>query len=221
MVRLRRAKVNYMNSSKEDILNKIRAGKALHRPSSILEPEWDSLVFPEPINLVDTFVDELTQLFGKVTLVAAESEFVQKLSDEYMSREWSSIFCLDKEIDSLLKGSSIQVERDLNKFLDVEVAITQCELLVARSGTIVISSKGDSGRRMNVYPPIHLVYGKASQLVPFLKDAIAQLEQKYGGDYPSLISFVTGASRTADIEKTLVFGAHGPKELHLFLNINS
>lgn len=208
-------------SSKEDILSKIRAGKALHRPSSILEPEWDSLVFPEPTNLVDTFIDELTQLFGKVTIVTSESDFVQKLSDEFIAREWSSIFCLDKQVESLLKGSNIVLERDLDKFLEVEVAITQCEFLVARSGTIVISSKGDSGRRMNVYPPIHLVYGKASQLVSFLKDAIAQLELKYGGDYPSLISFVTGASRTADIEKTLVFGAHGPKELHLFLNINS
>ena len=214
-----RRQKTYNMSSREEILNKLRAGKSLHRPSSIKEPNWDELVFPYPENLVDTFVSELTQIFGKVTLVNNEAAFIAKLQEEYIARGWKSLYCLDKKIETLLKSSTINLERDPNEFLNMEVAITPCEYLVARSGTLVISSAGDSGRRLHVYPPIHLVYATASQLVPFLIDAIKGMESRYENSMPSIISFVTGASRTADIEKTLVMGAHGPKELHVFLNL--
>lgn len=207
-------------NSRDKILSKIRAGKSIHRPSSIMEPDWNEEVFPVPENLLETFVSELTQISGRVTLVESEADFRIKLQHEFVERGWKSIYCLDRELSNLLASSGVILENGADKFLEMEVGLTQCEALVARCGTVVISSQGDSGRRMNVYPPIHIIYATASQLVPFLKDAIDRLELKYGVDYPSLISFVTGASRTADIEKTLVMGAHGPKELHVFVNIN-
>ena len=207
-------------NSRDKILSKIRAGKSIHRPSSIMEPDWNEEVFPVSDNLLETFVSELTQISGRVTLVESEADFRIKLHHEFVERGWKSIYCLDRKLSNLLAPSDVILENGADKFLEMEVGLTQCEALVARSGTVVISSQGDSGRRMNVYPPIHIIYATASQLVPFLKDAIERLESKYGADYPSLISFVTGASRTADIEKTLVMGAHGPKELHLFVNIN-
>jgi len=70
---------------------------------------------------------------------------------------------------------------------------------------------------MSVFPEIHLVVGYTSQLVPDLKQALQKIKKKYQDNYPSVISVVTGPSRTADIEKTLVMGAHGPKELYIFL----
>jgi L-lactate dehydrogenase complex protein LldG len=70
---------------------------------------------------------------------------------------------------------------------------------------------------MTVFPEIHIVVGYSSQLVPDLKNALKQLRTKYEDNFPSVISLVTGPSRTADIEKTLVLGAHGPKELYVFL----
>ncbi|RZL62420.1 MAG: hypothetical protein EOO93_08835, partial [Pedobacter sp.] len=63
----------------------------------------------------------------------------------------------------------------------------------------------------------HIVIAKTSQLVLDLKDAFLLLKNKYGNQIPSMISNITGPSRTADIEKTLVLGAHGPKELFVFL----
>ncbi len=208
-------------SSRDEILRRLRAGKEIHRPSLIQDPDWDELVFPFPENLVETFVSELTQIFGKVTLIKDEVEFAKAIENEYVSRDWSSLFCLDKELTQILRPTTIILENRDDKFLEMEVALTPCEYLIARSGTILVTSAGDSGRRLNVYPPIHLVYAKSSQLVPFLQNAIAGIEQRYKDDMPSLISFITGASRTADIEKTLVMGAHGPKELHVFLNIGA
>ena len=81
----------------------------------------------------------------------------------------------------------------------------------------MVSSAHASGRRMNVLPEFHLVYARASQLVPDLKDALLGMKKRYGQDLPSMINLITGPSRTADIEKTLVMGAHGPKELYVFL----
>jgi L-lactate dehydrogenase complex protein LldG len=82
---------------------------------------------------------------------------------------------------------------------------------------MVLSSKVSSGRTTSVYAPVHICIAKTSQLVYDIKDAIESLKKKYGENLPSQISFATGPSRTADIEKTLVVGVHGPKEVYCFL----
>jgi L-lactate dehydrogenase complex protein LldG len=68
-----------------------------------------------------------------------------------------------------------------------------------------------------VYAPIHICIAKTSQLVYDIDDALQQMKLRYGNDLPTLMSFATGPSRTADIEKTLVVGVHGPKEVFCFL----
>jgi len=97
------------------------------------------------------------------------------------------------------------------------VGITTCEALIARTGSILISSGSAAGRRLSIYPSIHVVVAYASQLKNDTIDAIQFMNEKYQGQLPSLMSVVAGPSRTADIEKTLVLGAHGPRELFLFL----
>jgi len=97
------------------------------------------------------------------------------------------------------------------------VGLTTCEYLVARLGTVMISSKQASGRRMVVFPNYHIVVAYTSQLVLNIKDALKAVKEKYTTQPPSLISFISGPSRTADIEKTLVQGAHSPKEIFVML----
>jgi len=70
----------------------------------------------------------------------------------------------------------------------------------------MISSAQISGRRLNVFPETHIVIAHKSQLTDFLDQAIENLQIKYKNKLPSLISNITGPSRTADIEKTLVNG---------------
>ena len=74
-----------------------------------------------------------------------------------------------------------------------------------------------SGRQAFVFPDAHIVVAFTSQLVNDLKDAFTKLKKKYEPRLPSMITLITGPSRTADIEKTLVMGVHGPKELYVFL----
>ena len=88
---------------------------------------------------------------------------------------------------------------------------------MARTGSIVLSAAQESGRSTSVYAPIHICIAWSHQLVPDIKDALQGMRDKYGEKLPSQIVFATGPSRTADIEKTLVVGVHGPKEVYLFL----
>ena len=102
-------------------------------------------------------------------------------------------------------------------FEQAEVGFTLCEALIARNGSILLSNAGMAGRRLSIYPPVHIVLAYTSQILTDLKDGFKLIKNKYGNQLPSMITNVTGPSRTADIEKTLVMGAHGPKELFVFL----
>jgi L-lactate dehydrogenase complex protein LldG len=82
---------------------------------------------------------------------------------------------------------------------------------------MVLSSAKVEGRTASVYAPVHVCIASTDQVVYDIGDALDLMKQKYGLRLPSMISFATGPSRTADIEKTLVVGVHGPKEVYCFL----
>lgn len=86
--------------------------------------------------------------------------------------------------------------------------ITTASALVARTGSVVVTSHLDGGRRLSVLPPLHIVVAPRSALVRSLAEALPRAE----GDWSSLC-VISGPARTADIEKILVLGAHGPKRL--------
>ena len=94
-----------------------------------------------------------------------------------------------------------------------DVGITECDVLVAQTGGVAVTSRSAGGRALSVLPPHHVVLARREQLVPDLPAAFARLQQLYAPDFPSMISFITGPSRTGDIERILVLGAHGPKKL--------
>ncbi len=94
-----------------------------------------------------------------------------------------------------------------------DAGLTQCDALVAQTGSVVVTSASAGGRVLSVLPPHHVVLARREQLVPDLPAAFHLLREKYGANYPSMISFITGPSRTGDIERILVLGAHGPRRL--------
>jgi L-lactate utilization protein LutC len=96
-----------------------------------------------------------------------------------------------------------------------EVGVTGCDCLIAQTGSIVVSTRSAGGRALSVLPAIHVVRARRDQIVADLPAALAWLRRRYDGHWPSAISVITGPSRTADIEKILVMGAHGPKRLLL------
>lgn len=102
---------------------------------------------------------------------------------------------------------------DANEMEACDAGITQCDALVAQTGSVLVTSRSAGGRGLSVLPPHHVVLARRDQMVADLPAAFALLKQKYGMDFPSMMSFITGPSRTGDIERILVLGAHGPKKL--------
>lgn len=105
---------------------------------------------------------------------------------------------------------------DVKELESCSVGISECDALVAQTGSVLVTSRSAGGRALSVLPPHHVVLARREQLLADLPQAFALLKQKYGASYPSFISFITGPSRTGDIERILVLGAHGPKKLTIF-----
>jgi L-lactate dehydrogenase complex protein LldG len=94
-----------------------------------------------------------------------------------------------------------------------DAGVTGCECLVAQTGSVCVTSRSSGGRSLSVAPPHHVVIANREQLVMDLTAAYDHLNKKYANDWPSFIGLITGPSRTGDIERILVLGAHGPKKL--------
>jgi L-lactate dehydrogenase complex protein LldG len=105
---------------------------------------------------------------------------------------------------------------DVKDLEGCDAGITECDALVAQTGSVLVTSRSAGGRALSVLPPHHVVLARRDQLLADLPDAFALLARKYADNYPSMISFITGPSRTGDIERILVLGAHGPKKLTIF-----
>ncbi len=106
---------------------------------------------------------------------------------------------------------------DIAALEQCDAGISECDALVAQTGSILITGRSAGGRALSVLPPHHVVLAARAQVVPDLPAAYALLRQRYAPNWPSFMSFITGPSRTGDIERILVLGAHGPKRLTVFL----
>lgn len=95
--------------------------------------------------------------------------------------------------------------------------VTACEALVAQTGSVFVTPRSSGGRALSVLPPHHIVVATREQLLPDLAAAFELVRRKYNGNFPSAMSFITGPSRTGDIEQILVRGVHGPGEIHLIV----
>lgn len=207
-----------VSDSKQAILDRINAVSDDRRTESAdvnyLQEEIYKAVLPDALTC---FKQELEAVGGQCVLCDGENDMYKKLAALVEQKGLSFLFSRDAEITSKLKAYSIPVESDEVLFERMVAGITSCESLIARTGSVLVSSASSSGRQMIAFPPIHIVLASAAQLVHYPQDALEYLKAKYEGNLPSEISIITGPSRTADIEKTLVLGAHGPKELFIFV----
>jgi L-lactate dehydrogenase complex protein LldG len=206
-----------VSSSKEKILKKIR--EALSNPAPLPFPKSEgsnSVFLPQPSELEVLFAEEFTKLFGKFAFCIDETDAKNQIHNLIKQKKWKHVFCVEKEISKLLE---LEEESVINVALlsGCDAAITSCHYLVARTGAIVMSSAQQSGRTVSAYAPVHICIAYVNQLVYDTREALKGIKDKYGSSMPSFITFAAGPSRSTDMEKTLVVGVHGPKEVYLFL----
>jgi L-lactate dehydrogenase complex protein LldG len=206
-----------ITTSKEKLLKKIR--KALLEKRENPYPNLEDLYhYPQSDELPEVlFAEQFTAISGQFVFCEDELQFIENLLGLAEERNWHKIYCWEPALQEILTRYEYPFFETDKDFEQADVGFTLCEALIARNGSILLSNAGMAGRRLSIYPPVHIVLAYTSQLVPDLKDGFKLLKNKYGNNLPSMITNVTGPSRTADIEKTLVLGAHGPRELFVFL----
>ncbi len=206
-----------VSPSKENILKKIRRALIHSTPVPFPQSEGNTSVFQSSQQELEVeFAEQFTKLQGKFGYCLNHEELVSQLNDLISNKQWSKIYCREDKLKTMLRQNHFDNFSN-SELKDCDASITGCEALVARTGSIMMSAGQQSGRTVSVYAPVHICIAYVNQLVYDLKDALQMIKDKYGNQLPSLITFATGPSRTADIEKTLVVGVHGPKEVYLFL----
>lgn len=179
-------------SARENILNRVRDAVRVTAPRP---PEPSSSPIWPPIGEAEArFREEFTALRGEI--VESLTEFLAG---------FAKIATDGSELAGV--GNATVREADLG--------VTVCECLVAQTGSVIVACRSADERALSSLPPVHLVVARRSQIVLDLDGALGVLRQRYGDGFPSTVSVISGPSRTADIEKVLVLGAHGPKRLAL------
>jgi L-lactate dehydrogenase complex protein LldG len=206
-----------ITTSKEKLLKKIR--KALLEKRDNPYPNLEDLPhYPQNEEILEVvFAQEFTAISGQFVFCEDEVQFIENLLNLADQHKWHKIYCWEPALQDILTRYEYPFFETDKDFEQAEVGFTLCEALIARNGSILLSNANMAGRRLSIYPPVHIVLAYNSQLVSDLKDGFKHIKNKYGNQLSSMITTVSGPSRTADIEKTLVLGAHGPKELFVFL----
>lgn len=204
-------------TSKKRMLHKIKQALRNSVPVPFPEQQNDQPIYqPAQESLDVVFAEQFTQLQGKFIFCNNVAEMKMSLQQLLQKEKWNSIFCSESALLQIFNQQGFPATQT-NDLPNCDVSITTCEALVARTGSMVLSAAQSNGRTASVYAPIHICIAYTNQLVYDVKDALLFMQEKYKESLPSLITFATGPSRTADIEKTLVVGVHGPKEVYVFL----
>lgn len=224
-----------MNSGKQkEILGRIREALKVSAPiphiarrqnaSQLVQPKaWLPAVPPDQAGQLALFQENCLQLKTEFCLVRGTEEagrVAKELREKY---GWSLAASHHQiQLDAVVRTLGIETlymeDQPAQTALEkCSVGITACDALIAQTGSILLTARSAGGRALSVLPPHHLVVAQINQLVADLPAAIDLFSARYDGNYPSFATFITGPSRTGDIERILVLGAHGPRMLTVIL----
>lgn len=229
------------HTAREEVLSRIKAALKREAPQeslSLSSPQADEIrqrCDEQRERLVEQFADELTRVGGhlfRATSPTAASEYVERLTLSAGAKSvigWDSPLIESIAPVDLFERIGVEFLRDratdtasdfVKAAIDSEIGITAVDYALADTGTLVLISGPGRARSASLVPPVHIAVVEARQIISGLDDLFPLLAEAGGGSAPhpaSAITFITGPSRTADIELTLVVGVHGPQQLHVIL----
>ena len=181
--------------------------------------DWLPAVGDSAAEHLDLFARNAADLRADFQLLAGRDELKAALAKLRDAEKWQRVASHDGELSAFASQSLglpvLFTDHGYNVY-DLEkcdAAITECDALIAQTGGVVVTSRSTGGRALTILPPHHVIVARRDQLLADLPAAFEFLSAKYAPNFPSMISFITGPSRTGDIERILVLGAHGPKKL--------
>jgi L-lactate dehydrogenase complex protein LldG len=200
-------------SSKENILKRLNtASSKTPIPYPEIVDEKD-IFSPAPEDLLKLFKEQFTALGGTCYFCNSKEELIQAILPHCENVAKDAMYCADENLIHLLRNAGFS---GLNESLDIvaegSLCISSCIGLLARTGSILFSSAQTEGRSHAIAPDTQIIIAFKQQLHYNINEVV-EAYLSTCSSLPSMVSLTSGASRTADIEKTLVMGAHGPKEL--------
>lgn len=212
--------------ARDRILQKLRAAA----PDG---DEWPDFTDPEVYAdhratelpaLIAQFGERLTSLSGEFHLVEDAPQAAACLLDLLDSAENDRALAQPSPLLQTIAANQPKL-RDRLTWLPEQLAspdfagygtgISEADFLIARTGSLLLRNTGTGGRRLSVLPPLHIAVATTARLVPSIDAALRQLQRS--PENWSFATLATGPSRTADIQKNLVLGAHGPKRQAVIL----
>lgn len=215
-------------TSREDILGRIRAN--LGRTAANAIPAQAALEAalaapsPGPQPRLDTQRDALLARFrakseastSTVDRVASRAEAPAAIA-RYLAAQQLPLQAVVQPAVADLDWSGAGLKVAARGAVDADlVGITGCFCAIAETGTLMMCSSPDSPATVSLLPETHIAIVEASRIVPYMEDAW-NLARRELGRLPRAVNFISGPSRTGDIELTIVLGAHGPYRVHLVM----
>ena len=213
-----------MNDARDTILARIRntlhpnkkastdvvVEPQLRQPSCGPQPSWEE-------DDVSRFINKLESVAGSISRISSEDEVVPAITAYLQQHEihLTLVAASSTRLDKLAWPSDFSVEQRKATGTDVTV-LTEAYAGVAETGSLVLLSGADSPTSLNFLPDNYLCILRRENLVRHIEDVWQRLRQEQTG-LPRAINFITGPSRTADVEQTIQLGAHGPRRLHVIL----
>ena len=190
------------------------AGSAPSGPS-----DWLPYVGSSIAERIELFQTNSVDLRTRFEVIDDPERMIPTLRELAIAEEWKNVAShrnelTERAVDALgLPTFWTDGGYDVREMERCDVGISCCDALIAQTGSVLVTTKSAGGRALSVLPPHHVVLARREQLIADMPAAFALLKARYGSAYPSFMSFITGPSRTGDIERILVLGAHGPKKL--------
>ena len=150
-------------------------------------------------SLVEEFKRNLEAVDGHCIIVHNEAELAEAL----------------KSITNGKKVATSNAPPSTKDLFNFDVGVTRAQAGIAETGTLVLDSSVEHNRLISLVPPVHIAILDASRIHATLAETLAMLQS--GVEVSPAITFITGPSRTADIELTLTVGVHGPQELYVII----
>ncbi len=230
-----------MKDSREEILRKVKLGlygDPKHKDGDIssrdsgrdFAKEAEELLRDRIIiadKLLEQFIKELLNVNTGVREAHGKEELRDFITGLVHENGVSSFVMWESEslnslgLKELLKGEGLRqiISNDKNEIAEAGIGITGADYAIADTGTLVLLTDESKPRSVSLLPPIHLAIVRKSDIMTDISELFIILKQRLdtGQSVPSCMTFVTGPSRTADIELNLTLGVHGPKELHVII----
>lgn len=221
------------NEARQEILNSIRTHLAASAPFDAREPtvnhENPVILSSPPVaaNLVDQFRQNLEAVDGHCLVAHGDADIAQALTQiigalQKTKLRAQRIAISDApEVERLMHLTDLEIEAlsiapNATDIFGFDVGITSAQAAIAETGTLVLDSTRERHRLVSLVPPVHIAIVDASTIYGTLGETLSMLQN--GKELSPAITFITGPSRTADIELTLTIGVHGPQELYVIIN---